>query len=58
MTFQQVRVWNVQTNQCDMELRDHDHVIECVAWAPKTAYENICAAAGIEVCYVIILDFW
>jgi len=45
---QTVRVWNVQTNQCDMELRDHDHVIECVAWAPKTAYENICAAAGIE----------
>ena len=56
MSFQQIRVWNVQTNQCDMELRDHDHVIECVAWAPKTAYENICAAAGIEVCHVIMLD--
>ena len=22
---------------CKAELRDHDHVVECVAWAPEAA---------------------
>jgi len=46
---QTVRVWVMQTGECKAELREHDHVVECVAWAPESAVPNICAAAGIEV---------
>ena len=45
----QVRVWVMQTGECKAELREHDHVVECVAWAPESAVPNICAAAEIEV---------
>lgn len=29
-----------------VELRDHDHVVECVAWAPESATVPINEAAG------------
>jgi len=45
---QTVRVWNVASGECTAELREHDHVVECVAWAPQESYQNICGAAGIE----------
>ena len=48
-SLRQVRVWVMQTGECKAELREHDHVVECVAWAPESAGPNICAAAGIEV---------
>lgn len=32
---QTVRVWVVSTKECKLELREHDHVVECVAWAPE-----------------------
>ncbi len=31
-----------------MELRDHDHVVECVAWAPDSASEAINEAAAMD----------
>ena len=40
----------MQTGECKAELRDHDHVVECVAWAPEAATPSISAAAGMEVC--------
>jgi platelet-activating factor acetylhydrolase IB subunit alpha len=45
---QTVRVWVVASGDCKVELRDHDHVVECVAWAPETAVCHINEAAGIE----------
>ena len=33
---------------CRMELRDHDHVVECVAWAPDSASEAINEAAAMD----------
>lgn len=47
---QTVRVWVIATGECKAELRDHDHVVECVAWAPESAVCHINEAAGIEVC--------
>merc|ERR1719295_1315984 len=38
---QSVRVWASATKECRAELRDHDHVVECIAWAPETAREAI-----------------
>lgn len=29
-----------------MELRDHEHVVECVAWAPESAAAAVNEAAG------------
>jgi hypothetical protein len=31
-----------------VELRDHDHVVECVAWAPDSASEAINEAAAMD----------
>ena len=33
---------------CRCELRDHDHVVECIAWAPEAAHQanNEAAAAA------------
>lgn len=31
-----------------MELREHDHVVECVAWAPESAMSAINEAAGVD----------
>ena len=30
------------------ELREHDHTVECIAWAPETAFSAINEAAGID----------
>nr|CAB3264628.1 lissencephaly-1 homolog [Phallusia mammillata] len=46
---QTVRVWVTASAECKFELRDHDHVVECVSWAPEASHANICAAAGVEV---------
>lgn len=31
-----------------MELREHDHVVECIAWAPESATSAINEAAGAD----------
>ena len=34
---QSVRIWNIASGDCKIELDDHDHVVECVAWGPEAA---------------------
>ncbi|XP_035229266.1 lissencephaly-1 homolog [Stegodyphus dumicola] len=45
---QTVRVWVVGTKECKLELREHDHVVECIAWAPESAAPAINDAAGVD----------
>ncbi|XP_041348384.1 lissencephaly-1 homolog [Gigantopelta aegis] len=42
---QTVRVWVVATKECKAELREHKHVVECIAWAPESAQPAISEAA-------------
>lgn len=42
---QSVRIWATQTKECKAELREHDHVVECLAWAPESATPSIREAA-------------
>jgi len=48
---QTARVWVVSNAECKVELREHDHVLECVAWAPDTAVPFIAEAASIDVLF-------
>jgi len=45
---QSVRIWSVSSKECRNELRAHDHVVECIAWAPDTAANAINEAAGAD----------
>lgn len=45
---QTVRVWVTATRECKVELREHEHVVECIAWAPESAQPAINEAAGSE----------
>lgn len=47
---QTVRVWVTATKECKAELREHEHVVECISWAPENAYPTILEATGSEVC--------
>ena len=42
-------MWSVATKECKLELRGHEHVVECVSWAPDSALPHIAAATGIDV---------
>lgn len=42
-------IWVVATKECKAELRDHDHVVETVQWAPLVAVPYIAEAADVEV---------
>lgn len=46
---QTVRVWVVATKECKAELREHEHVVECISWAPESANPTILEATGSEV---------
>lgn len=55
---QTVIIWQISTSllssnnnlECrHFELRSHEHVVECVAWAPDTATASILEAAGITL---------
>lgn len=46
---QTVRVWVVASKECKAELREHEHVVECISWAPESAYPTILDATGSEV---------
>ncbi|NXQ29599.1 LIS1 protein, partial [Alaudala cheleensis] len=45
---QTVRVWVVATKECKAELREHEHVVECISWAPESSYSTISEATGSE----------
>lgn len=47
--LQTIRVWIVASKECKCDLRDHEHVVEDVAWAPESAHPHIAEAAGLEV---------
>lgn len=46
---QTVRVWVVATAECKVELREHDHVVECIAWAPEAAHSFVNEAVNTDV---------
>jgi len=46
---QTVRVWVASTKECKADLRGHEHVVECVSWAPDVALSHIADTCGIEV---------
>lgn len=46
---QTVRVWVVASKECKAELREHEHVVECIAWAPENAHSTILEATSSEV---------
>jgi len=46
---QTLRVWVVATKECKAELREHEHVVECLAWAPECAHTSINEGAGVDV---------
>lgn len=43
---QTVRVWVVSSGESKAELREHEHVVECISWAPEAAVASITEAAG------------
>ncbi|XP_046544028.1 LOW QUALITY PROTEIN: lissencephaly-1 homolog [Haliotis rubra] len=45
---QTVRVWVTATKECKAELREHEHVVECITWAPESAHPAINEGAGID----------
>lgn len=42
-----MRVWSLATKECKAELREHDHVVECIAWAPASAHEPVNEALAV-----------
>ena len=47
--IQTVRVWSFASKECKGELREHDHVVEDIAWAPDSANTHVNEAAVMEV---------
>ncbi|KAL8604627.1 hypothetical protein ACOMHN_013407 [Nucella lapillus] len=45
---QTLRVWVVSNKECKMELREHEHVVECLAWAPENTAPAIAEAANMD----------
>lgn len=45
---QTVRIWVVATKECRSELRAHEHVVECIAWAPDISTTSINEGAGSD----------
>ncbi|XP_044758891.1 lissencephaly-1 homolog [Coccinella septempunctata] len=45
---QTIRVWAVSSKECRTELRAHEHVIECIAWAPELCAGAIIEAVGVD----------
>lgn len=45
---QSICIWNVSSKERRAELRGHDHVVECIAWAPDSAVGVINEAAGVD----------
>ena len=53
---QTVRIWSLPSGECKGELRGHDNVIECIAWAPDSAGPHISETVsngGTEVAFCV-----
>ncbi len=48
--MQRILVWVASTKECKVELRGHEHVVECISWAPDVALSHVAEACGMEVC--------
>jgi len=48
---QTVRVWATGSGECKAELREHEHVVECISWVPDVAASFVNEAAGNEVSF-------
>jgi len=46
---QTARIWDFANGETKMELRGHDHVVECAVFAPVVAYPAIRELAGLAV---------
>lgn len=44
------------TSEHKVVLRDHDHTVECIAWAPESALASVCEAAGADVSDELLLS--
>ncbi|MPC16636.1 Lissencephaly-1 [Portunus trituberculatus] len=45
---QTVRVWLTATKECKAELREHDHVVECIAWCEGNASNAVNEAVATD----------
>lgn len=47
---QSARLWDIsgQTSECKMTMFGHEHVVECCAIAPPSAYQNLATLAGLK----------
>ncbi|KAJ8934068.1 hypothetical protein NQ318_012499 [Aromia moschata] len=45
---QTVKIWVVSSKECRNELRAHEHVVECISWAPDSSANAINEAAGVD----------
>ncbi|XP_055963725.1 lissencephaly-1 homolog A-like [Sorex fumeus] len=43
-----VRIWNADSAQCMNELREHEHVVECISWVPISAHPAILETIGVD----------
>ncbi|XP_069964985.1 lissencephaly-1 homolog isoform X3 [Bactrocera oleae] len=43
-----IRIWQTSTKDCKAELRDHDHTVECIAWAPDLSTTAINEGTGVD----------
>lgn len=47
-----ILIWSTSTighNEPRVTLKDHDHTVECLAWAPETAFSSIIEAASSDM---------
>jgi platelet-activating factor acetylhydrolase IB subunit alpha len=47
--IQSSRIWDFSSGETKMDLRGHEHVVECVTFAPVISYPAIRELAGIKV---------
>ena len=47
----------LSTNEQKIVLKEHDHSVECVAWAPESAFPYVCEAAGADVSFCDLIVF-
>lgn len=50
-----ILVWNfssgdhiIGSSEPKTVLKDHDHTVECISWAPESAFPSVCEAAGSD----------
>lgn len=59
LLIQTILVWNasagdhiIGSTEQRTVLKDHDHTVECISWAPESAFASVCEAAGSDVSFL------